>query len=182
MDYHTVKSAILQRFGLDTKVYRRRWWTISRKEGETMVQYCHRVSDLTNKYVEGCDTIAEVGQAFTIENVLAMLANNIAFWTRDKNPTLHQVGVLAGEYLRDRNLSLSAGDQQKKWTPESNRFGPTTHERPKMVADREVKSDPPRFSSKPGAEGPASPQASNQKRNISKVLQSDKRPYVLSLP
>ena len=104
-DYRQVKKILLQRFGLTQAVYKRRWWSITFKPGETSLQLANRLVDLSAKHVEDCKTVEECRQSFNIENMLGILPPS---WIRDKDPkTVQQVGELTDTYLRDRNLDPS---------------------------------------------------------------------------
>jgi hypothetical protein len=53
-NYQTVKAALLQRFGLDQKVYHRRWWQMARKDKESYVcTICLQIDQLDGRICRG---------------------------------------------------------------------------------------------------------------------------------
>ena len=63
-DYSIVRTAILARFGLDTRVYRQRWWTAERRQNDTGTQFANRLWDLVGRYADGCVTLDDIKHVF----------------------------------------------------------------------------------------------------------------------
>ena len=121
-DYSIVRTAILARFGLDTRVYRQRWWTAERRQNDTGTQFANRLWDLAGRYADGCVTLDDIKHAFTIERFLRSLPSHVEFWVRDKQPcTIQDAGRLADQYVREKHLDWGSLYKTKRWKLDSLR-------------------------------------------------------------
>ena len=165
-DYRQVKKILLQRFGLTQAVYKRRWWSIAFKPGETGLQLANRLVDLSAKHVEDCKTVEECRQSFNIENMLGILPPPIATWIRDKDPkTVQQLGELTDTYLRDRNLDPSMLLKAKRKSDQTRQDQRPAQERHKSAeAPTTTKS----------SNDSTSEQKQQQKKNLQQYFDPDK--------
>ena len=129
-DYSIVRTAILARFGLDTRVYRQRWWTAERRQNDTGTRFANRLWDLAGRYADGCVTLDDIKHAFTIERFLRSLPSHVEFWVRDKQPcTIQDAGRLADQYVREKHLDWGSLYKTKRWKLDSLRNSPSADNR-----------------------------------------------------
>ena len=71
--YNGVKAAILLRYGVSEESYRRRFWSATRRTGETNHELTLRLMDLQNKWLKSYSNVEAIREAIGIEQFLNTL-------------------------------------------------------------------------------------------------------------
>ena len=119
-DYKQVKEAILKRYNISEETYRQRFRAAKRKEGETYTELVVRLEDLIRKWTASCETIGDVREKFTVEQLLSTMPVDLRVWVSERKPaTATEAGQLADDYLQARKQLTKmpgGGDRKEKMT------------------------------------------------------------------
>ena len=101
-----VKKSILRRYDINEEMYRQRFRTARRKEGEPYIELATWMADLFQKWTADCDTVAAISEKLLIEQLLDTMPTELRIWLSEKKPaTMREAGKLADDYVlaRQRN-------------------------------------------------------------------------------
>ena len=73
MDYKQVKEAILKCYNISEETYRQCFRAAKQKEEETYTELVVHLEDLIHKWTASCETIRDVLERFTIEQLLSTM-------------------------------------------------------------------------------------------------------------
>ena len=101
--YDTLKEAILARYDIKEEAYRRRFWTVSRRRGETTRELAIRLMDLQDKWLRACTTTGDIKEVCGIEQFPSTIPMEKKLWVMERKPkTCVQAWELADEYEQAR--------------------------------------------------------------------------------
>eukprot|EP00731_Ephydatia_muelleri_P004931 Em0002g1107a len=131
-NYEKIKAAILIRYGINDKEYRRRFRSERRKDGETNRELAVRLMEWQAKWLKECQTVEDVLNAVGKEQFLNTLPTDKKLWVLERKPeTCVKAGELADEY------------EQARW-PEMESLASSTS-KPNRVGSRESGPAEPGF-------------------------------------
>ena len=129
-NYEKIKAAILIRYGINDKEYRRRFRSERRKDGETNRELAVRLMEWQAKWLKECQTVEDVLNAVGKEQFLNTLPTDKKLWVLERKPeTCVKAGELADEY------------EQARW-PEMESLASSTS-KPNRVGSRECHTSKP---------------------------------------
>ena len=73
MDYKQVKEVILKCYNISEETYRQCFRAAKQKEEETYTELVVHLEDLIHKWTASCETIRDVLERFTIEQLLSTM-------------------------------------------------------------------------------------------------------------
>ena len=150
--YDGVKTAVLQRYGVNEEAYRRRFRAANRQDGETNRELAVRLLDLQSKWLKKYTTAEAVKEQVALEQFLSILPIEKRAWVKDKKPnTCVMAGELADEYEEarrdssgeptDRNKKRTEGVTARKWCSYC-RLSNHTREECRKLAKKAKESNP----------------------------------------
>lgn len=106
-EYDAIKGAILARYNINEEAYRNRFWTVTKKDGETNHGFSVRLMDLVKKSrMRDKKTIDQVQDVIGIEQLLNSLLLEKRLWLVEKKlDTSVQAGELVDEFEQARCCS-----------------------------------------------------------------------------
>ena len=114
-NYEAIKTAILARYDINEEAYRRRFRSMTRKDGETNRELAVRLMDLQKKWLKECKTVEDMQQVVGMEQFLNTLPMEKKLWVMEKKPnTCIKAGELADEYEQARRHEPSFVDKPLK--------------------------------------------------------------------
>ena len=104
-DYSQVKEAILRRYGVNEKSYRKRFRGASVKNDETVVELCVRLDDLAKKWTKDCSTVDKLRDVIVLEQLLLSLPSDVRVWVQEYKPKSSGAAAqLADDYIQARQV------------------------------------------------------------------------------
>ena len=112
-NYQRVKEAILKRYNISEETYRQRFRGAKKGDEETYTELVVRLEDLLAKWTASCETIGDVREKFTVEQLLSTMPDDLRVWVSERKPaTAAEAGQLADDYLQARRQlpKMRSGD------------------------------------------------------------------------
>ena len=107
-EYGRLKEAILRRYDINEESYRQRVRLATRKQGETNRELAARLQDLTDKWMQGCNTMEEIKDRVVMEQRINTLPGQVRVWVKERKPTSsREAGQLADDYIQARGQDLN---------------------------------------------------------------------------
>ena len=67
-DYDQLKEAILLRYNINEESYRQKFWSTIKVQGEGNRELASRLRDLTDKWMQGCNSVEDVKDRIVMEH------------------------------------------------------------------------------------------------------------------
>ena len=100
-DYKKLKVAILKRYSVNEENYRQQFRQARRKQGELSAEFAVRLSDLMDKWMQGCDNMEAVKDKLVMEQLIETLPSYVRIWVKERKPkTSKEAGEYADDYFQ----------------------------------------------------------------------------------
>ena len=89
--------------------YRQRFRQARRKQGELSTEFAVRLSDLMDKWMQGCDNVEAVKDKLVMEQLIETLPSYVHIWVKEHKPkTSKEAGEYANDYFQARGPGLDS--------------------------------------------------------------------------
>uniref|UniRef100_A0A8C3FGM4 CCHC-type domain-containing protein n=1 Tax=Chrysemys picta bellii TaxID=8478 RepID=A0A8C3FGM4_CHRPI len=120
-DYELFKKALLRKFGLTPKMYRKRFRSQNKTPEISYLQLAVRMEEYASKWADGAQTKENLVKLLVLEQLYERCPSDLRLWLVDRKPeNPRHAGRLADEFVKSRS-----GDNRE----ESQRNSPTTTQR-----------------------------------------------------
>ncbi|XP_075774609.1 uncharacterized protein LOC142826084 [Pelodiscus sinensis] len=122
-DYNRVKEALLHKFGLTSKIYRKKFRGVQKEPRETYVDLASRLAQYCRKWVSGvgAQTAEKLLKLVMMEQLYEACPPKLRLWLKDRRPENPQeAGRLADEFTESR--SRCERESRREREPRRDRF------------------------------------------------------------
>ena len=105
-EYAKLKEAILRQYNINEEIYRQRFQSVKKKQGETNREVVARLTDFAARWTQGCWSTKELKDLVVLEQLLNILPEDVHIWVKERRPKSSlEAGQLADTMYRHRDRS-----------------------------------------------------------------------------
>ena len=83
-----LKEAILRQYNINEEIYRQRFQSVKKKQGETNREVVARLTDFAARWTQGCWSTKELKDLVVLEQLLNILPEDVHIWVKERSPNL----------------------------------------------------------------------------------------------
>jgi phosphoenolpyruvate carboxylase len=83
-NYVRIKEAVLRRYNISDEMYRQRFRSIQRREGEAYAELAICLRDWLNKWTAECKTVDEIREKLVVEQLLNTMPTDLQIWVGER--------------------------------------------------------------------------------------------------